>query len=625
MDPRLLSHYNRELQFIREMGGEFAREFPKIAGRLGMEGLECTDPYVERLLEGFAFLAARVQIQLKAEFPRFTQHLLEIVYPNYLSPTPSMVVVQFEPDLAEGALADGFVVPHHTTLRSLLGKGDKTACEYRTAHDVTLWPLELTEARYFGSAGALATTGIDQLDGVKAGIRLRLRTTAGLAFDQIALDTLRLYMKGPDQLPKNICEQIIGNSIGFIVRPKGGAQPWSEYLTKENIKHAGFEKNQALLPAVSNSFRGYRLLREYFAFPERFLFVDFTGLERAIHRCQGTELDITVLLSRADPVLEDLLNADCFALNCTPAINLVPKRATRIHLDDNQNEYHVVPDRTRPLDFEVYSVTGVAGFGRSAEPELEFQPFYASSDFTRADEELAYYAIYREPRKLSSRQKKVGTRSSYIGSELYISLVDSHEAPYRSSLRQLEVSTLCTNRDLPLQLPIGRGKTDFTLDTGAPVESIRCLAGPTKPLASRADGDVAWRLISQLSLNYLSIADSADGRGAAALRDLLSLYADMRDPAVQKQIEGIHSIASKTITRRLPTEGLVTYGRGLEIELTCDDSAYEGTGTFLLGAVLDEFFTRHASINSFTETVVRTLDRGEVMRWPARLGRRQIL
>jgi type VI secretion system protein ImpG len=128
-----------------------------------------------------------------------------------------------------------------------------------------------------------------------------------------------------------------------------------------------------------------------------------------------------------------------------------------------------------------------------------------------------------------------------------------------------------------------------------------------------------------LSLNYLSIADSADGRGAAALRDLLSLYADMRDAAVQKQIEGIHSIASKTITRRLPTEGLVTYGRGLEIELTCDDSAYEGTGTFLLGAVLDEFFTRHASINSFTETVVRTLDRGEVMRWPARLGRRQIL
>jgi type VI secretion system protein ImpG len=208
---------------------------------------------------------------------------------------------------------------------------------------------------------------------------------------------------------------------------------------------------------------------------------------------------------------------------------------------------------------------------------------------------------------------------------LYISLVDGHEGPYRSSLRQLEVVTLCTNRDLPLQIPVGRSKTDFTLDTGAPVETIRCVAGPTRPLPSRADGDVAWRLISQLSLNYLSIVEAKDGKGAAALQDMLSLYADMRDSGVQKQIEGINSVSSRTITRRIPTHGPITYGRGLEIVVTCDDSAYEGTGTFLLSAVLDEFFSRYASVNSFTETVVVTPDRGEVMRWPARLGRRQIL
>ena len=226
---------------------------------------------------------------------------------------------------------------------------------------------------------------------------------------------------------------------------------------------------------------------------------------------------------------------------------------------------------------------------------------------------------------LSSKQKKSGVRSSYIGSELYVSLVDGHEAPFASSLRQLEVMTLCTNRDLPLQIPVGRGKTDFTLDTGAPVEKIRCVAGPTRPMPSRADGDVAWRLISQLSLNYLSIVEAKDGKGAAALQDMLSLYADMRDSSVQKQIEGINSVSSRTITRRIPTHGPITYGRGLEIVVTCDDSAYEGTGTFLLSAVLDEFFSRYASVNSFTETVVVTPDRGEVMRWSARLGRRQIL
>jgi type VI secretion system protein ImpG len=625
MDPRILDQYNRELQFIREMGGEFAREYPKIAGRLGMDGLECADPYVERLLEGFAFLAARVQVQLKSEYPKFTQQLLEIVYPNFLSPTPSMAVVQFQPDLAEGALAEGFVVPRGTTMRSVIGKGDKTACEYRTAHDTTLWPLELTEARYFSSAGALATTGIDQLSGVRAGIRLRLRTTAGLAFNELALDSLRFFLDGSGELPTRVYEQIVGNAIGFIVQPKGGSSPWSQFFEKVDIHRVGFGRDESLLPPVAHAFTGYRLLREYFAFTQRFLFVDFRNLQKAIRRCSGTELDITVLLNRSDPFLEDLLNENAFAMNCTPAINLIEKRATRIHLNERFNEYHVVPDRTRPLDFETYSVTSVAGFGRSAEPEVVFKPFYTSNDYIRADGDLAYYTTYREPRRLSSRQKRDGARSSYIGSELFVSLVDGHEAPFRSSLRQLEVMTLCTNRDLPLQIPVGRGSTDFTLDTGAPVTSIRALAGPTRPLPSRADGDAAWRLISQLSLNYLSIGGAADGESVAALQKLLSLYADMRDSSIQKQIEGIQAVSSRTITRRLPAPGPITYGRGLEVSLTCDDDAYEGTGVFLLSAVLEEFFARYASINSFTETVINTPDRGEVMRWPGRLGRRQTL
>lgn len=625
MDPRLLDQYNRELQFIRESGAEFASEFPKIASRLGMEGIDCADPYVERLLEGFAFLAARVQIQLKSEFPRFTQHLLEIVYPNYLSPTPSMAVVQMQPDLSEGALAEGYLIPRGTTMRSVLGRGDKTACTYRTSQDVTLWPLELTEAHYFDSPGALATTGIAGLKGVRAGIRLRMKTTAGLAFNDVKLDQLRLFLKGPDQLPKQIYEQLIGNSEGLVVRPKGSSARWEVRLPRENIRRVGFGEDEALLPPVGHAFNGYRLLREYFAFPQRYLFVDLCGFAPALQRCEGTELDVTILLNRVDPVLADLLNVDVFKLNCVPAINLETKRATRIHLDDSQREYHVVPDRTKPLDYEVYSIQGVSGFGRSAEPEMEFSPFYASNDFTRQDRDIAYYTIHRQPRMLSSKQRKSGGRSSYVGGELYVALVDGHQAPYRSSLRQLEVIALCTNRDLPLQISIGSGKTDFTLDTGAPIEAIRCMAGPTRPLPSRADGDVAWRLISQLSLNYLSIVDSQDGKSAAALQDMLSLYADMRDAGIQRQIEGIVSVSSRKITRRIPTDGPITYGRGLEVEISCDDNAYQGTGTFLLGAVLDEFFSRYASINSFTETVIRTHDRGEVMRWPARLGRRQIL
>jgi len=188
MNPRLIKYYTKELEHLREMGGEFAKEFPKIAGRLGLDGFECLDPYVERLLEGFAFLAARVQLKLDAEFPRFTQHLLEMVYPEYLSPTPSMAVVQMQPDLTEGGLAEGFVVPRHTVLRSTLGGAMQTPCEYRTGQDVTLWPLELVEVAYSPHAGDL--TGIDVPDrsSIKSGIRFRLKTTAGLKFDKLSLD-----------------------------------------------------------------------------------------------------------------------------------------------------------------------------------------------------------------------------------------------------------------------------------------------------------------------------------------------------------------------------------------------------------------------------------------------------
>jgi type VI secretion system protein ImpG len=248
------------------MGAEFAREFPKIAGRLGMEGIEVADPYVERLLEGFAFLAARVQLKLDSEFPRFTESLLDLVYPHYLSPLPAMAVAQFMPILSEGALAAGYVLPRDSKVMATLSSGENTACEFRTGQDVTLWPIEITEAKYFGSAGALATIRVEQLRDVKAGLRLSLRTTAGVAFDQLPLDSLTLFLRGAGQTGPRLLEQLLGNAVSFIVRPKGGAQPWQDYHPKADLKPVGFQRNEALLPLSRRSFEGYRYLQEYFAF-----------------------------------------------------------------------------------------------------------------------------------------------------------------------------------------------------------------------------------------------------------------------------------------------------------------------------------------------------------------------
>jgi type VI secretion system protein ImpG len=627
MDPLLLKYYNRELQFIREMGGEFAREFPKVAGRLGLDGFDCADPYVERLLEGFGFLTARVQLKIDARFPDFTQHLLEIIYPHYLTPTPSMTVVQFQPVLADGSLADGLKIPRGTALRGVLGKGEQTSCEYRTAHPVDLWPIEIGEVEYFTNMGVMSGVNLPPEKTYKAGLRIRLKATAGLKLEEIKLDRLSLHLRGRGQQPMRLYEQLAGNAAALVLRAPQRPSPWSEVLDVSHIRQPGFSDEEALLTHDDRSFTGYRLLQEYFVFPERFMFVELGGLLPGISRCKGSEVDLFVLFDRLDAELENTISTSDLALFCTPAINLFPKRADRIHLSQAGSEHHVVPDRTRPMDFEVFTVTGVTGHGASSEEEQEFLPFYACKDLSLYTEHSAFYAQRRERRMLSSRQRRRGPRSSYIGNEVFISLVDTQQAPYSSGLKQLSVQTLCTNRDLPLQMSVGKGRTDFTLDISAPVEAVRCVAGPTRPKPSlaHAQGEVPWRLINHLSLNYLSLVDNDARQGAASLRELLSLYGDAGEATVKKQIEGVKSVIAEQVTRRVPVPGPIAFGRGMEIRLLLDETAFEGTGVFLIGAILEQFFARYASINSFTETVIETVNRGEVMRWPVRTGQRHLL
>ena len=268
MDPRLLDYYNRELQHVREMGAEFARQFPKIAGRLELESAEVADPYVERLLEGFAFLAGRVQLKIDSEYPAFTQHLMEMVYPHYLAPTPSMAIVELQPDLTQGTLAEGFAVPRDTVLRAVPGGYERTPCEYRTAHDVTLWPLQIVEAAYL-SAGLAQQANVAGLPNVRAGIRLRLQTTAELTFNNLSVEELPIYLRASRISAMRLYEQLHGNTVAMVVRPSGSPPPWQEVLENHPIRRVGFEDSEAMLPYTRRSFQGYRLLHEYAAFPER--------------------------------------------------------------------------------------------------------------------------------------------------------------------------------------------------------------------------------------------------------------------------------------------------------------------------------------------------------------------
>ena len=618
MDPRLLKHYNRELQHVREMGAEFAREFPKIAGRLGMDGIECADPYVERLLEGFAFLTARVQLKLDAQYPVFTQHLLEMVYPNFLSPLPSMAVVQLTPDWRDAGLVSGHTVARHTPMRGQLGAEERTACQYRTAHEVTLWPIELAEAKYLDSPAALAAAGIAIPAGTaaRAGLRLRFRMQGSVPVHDMRLDTLPIFLAGGESAMR-LYEQLLGNLVSYQVR---GGDVVSAWLPASGVEPLGFEDSQSLLPSDARGFSGYRLLQEYFACPQRFLFANVTGLRKSLMRVDGQEFDIVFLFDRSVTSLHNAVSADNFRLFCTPAINLFPRRADRIHLDPGQTEHHVVVDRTRPVDYEIHSIRSVDGYGDSQEPEQHFEPFYGGDARTWHNPHAAYYSVRREPRLLSVRQRRKGARSSYTGSELFISLVDCHDVSHPSRLRQLGLDVLCSNRDLPLQMPVGKGQSDFQMDGGAPVSCIRCVAGPTRPRPATDGGESAWKLVSHLQLNYLSLFEREDGEGVNALREMLGLYCDAHDAGAQRQLEGIKSVLARPIVRRIPVAGPIMFGRGLEVTLTCEETAFEGGAAYLLAAVLRQFFARYVSINAFTETVLRTVERNEVARWPATPG-----
>lgn len=625
MDTRLLRHYEGELAFLKDMGAEFAEAYPKIAARLGMDGLEVQDPYVERMLEGVAFLSARVQLELELQFPNLTSHLLEIVYPHYLAPTPSMMVAELVPDMQDSALVDGFHVPRHTELRSRLGPGESTACVFKTAHDITMWPITISEAEYIDARGGLVAAGVSRDTDARAGIRLRLQRAAGLPISQLPLDQLVLYLNAEEGKNWALHELLCTQSIGLVGRSTDRRADWATPLTGPGVTPCGYSPEESLLPNPRRSFDGYRLLQEYFAMPERYHFVELHGLNMALARASGADVDIYILLRNGDDSIAPGITPAAFTLNAAPAVNLFSKRCDRLHISIADMEQHVVADRAAPLDFEIYGLENVTGISGSGEKDVEFRPFYSSSDFTAAGEtHPAYYTQRRRMRQRTERERLKGVRTSYLGSEMYLSMVDPNQAPYGPDLEQLAITAKMTNRDLPLLLPTGSSDV-FYLPDGGPVLKVRTPVSPTRPRPTLAQGDTAWRLISHLSLNYLSIDEAEYGSGAEALRELIGIYAPTNDKVIGKQMEGIHNVTTRPIVRRMSDEVLSTAVRGIEINLEFEESFFEGTSVYLLGSVLERFFRKYVTINSFTETVLTTQQRGEIARWRPETGLGRII
>ena len=626
MDPRLLEYYNEELAYLREMGAEFAQEFPKVAARLTMEGVEVSDPYVERLLEGFAFLAARLQLKIDAEFPKFTQNLIELIYPDFLAPTPSMAVLEITPDLTDAALADGPIMRKGSLVKAPLPRGETSHCQFTTAHPVRLWPIDLVTAAYFQFAPDLPITSLGLSETVRGGLRVKLASTAGLQFAKLDCDELVFHIKANEEVALQLFEAVLAKPLGVFVRWESNGVSRHTLLEDFALAPLGFEDEHALMPFDKRSFQGYRLLREYFAFPQRFLFVRVKGLRKAFKQILGNACELVVLSASSHPKLEPLIDKASLCLYATPICNIFEQKTDRMMVSSSDHESHVVVDRTRPLDFEIYRILSLSGYADGAERVTKFAPFYGGHHETwhsSADTTQAYFTLRRTQRIPSQAARRKGPRSGYLGTEVFVSLVDESQAPFRRQVQQLSADVLATNRDLPLLIPIG-SLSKLTLPPDLPIAAGQIISGPTKPLARLVDGDLAWRTLSHLTLNYHSLFGADKESTVGFLRQLLSLYVGSGDTSGKRIVESVSALHAHSVVKRLPVAGPITFGRGLNIQLTVAEAGFAGAGAYLFGSVMERFFARHVTVNSFTQLSLLSDTRGEISTWTPRTGLKQI-
>jgi len=624
MDRAFLEYYEEELTHIRALAAEFADMHPTIARNLSLDTVPCPDPYVERLLDGVAFLAARTRLKVDAERSRFSRSVLDLLYPDLVSPTPATGMAVLKPGQQVHTMDAGHVIARGTKLISGLLPGISTRATYCTAQDVHLWPLEVASVRYLQDKSSIANAGIAAAKGQSAESALCL-TLARIGkgnLSDLAVDQLRFCFAGRTKAPL-IFDAIFGACSGVGARPEARTGQLSQLPMPAMV---GIADSEALMPRTRSSFEGYRLLREYFMMPERFHYARIEGLQPTIRVCSG-RLDVVFLFKRPAPELADLTPAD-FELFATPIINLFERECNIVELDARRTRQPVYADRTRPRDFEIFRITRVADADHvgpeAAIPELFSLGQNRGSGWV--------YSTERRPRRATEDERRQGvTRASYVGDDVFLSVSRRPDGARSERPKRIDIVALCTNRDLPIL----DDTPTLTLDGGDPVESIRLMGAlrqPQRSIAaslpagaegeSRAD-ELAWRLVSQLSLNFLSLA--ADGRGADPLHALIDLYAERGDPGLARHVRSIARVSSRPVVERLAIEGPMCFGRGVEVTLDIDQSVLTGHSALLLSALLSRLFARYAGINGFVRTRSRLLQKQEDVLWPMSPGNRHLI
>jgi len=612
MREELLEYYERELAYMRQMGAQFATKYPRVAGRLLLEPDRCEDPHVERLLEGFAFLAARIHLRIDDDFPEITSSLLNILYPSYLRPIPPMTIVECALDPEQGKKTTKLTIPAGTPMVTRKTV-DGMPCRFRTGYDVDLWPFNIVEGEWRQPERLQPPLYVP---GAAAALRLKLKCLTDVSFAALPIDRLRFYLSGETNVVHTLYELLSTNCLEILVRHPKDAQKTIR-ISPDDLQAVGFEDEESLLPYTRRSFSGYRLLQEYFTFQEKFLFFDLRGLEELQFAGFTDEIELIFLFSRFErperqQMLELGVNARTFRTGCTPIINLYAQSAEPILVSQTKHEYPVIPDTRHEKSMEIYSIEDVVATNPSTRETTRIDPVYLYRSETRVDNGTVYWNAMRRPNKLGEREP----------STMYLALVDVDSRVTEPDADVLTVRCMCTNHDLPSRLPFGAPEGDFVAEGFPAVKMITALRRPTASYdAPDAKGQL-WRLVSHLSLNYLSLTE--DGR--EALQEILRLHNFTDSSYLENQVGGILDLQSVHHFALVSSQYGLSPARGTKVDIHLDEQQFAGGGAFLFAAVLERFLGSYAQMNSFCQlSATSNLRKEPLGQWPPRAGNMVLL
>jgi type VI secretion system protein ImpG len=608
---KLLPHYERELAFLRAHAGDFARRYPKIAGRLQLSGDVGEDPHVERLIESFALLSSRIHKRLDDDFPLFTETFLDVLYPHYLRPFPSCSIARFDTGPGAAQMSGAARIARGTPLNSKPVRG--VACKFRTTYEVALLPLRLTSAQFRGAIGAPDGSPVPR--GATSVLSLQFElVSAQASWATLGVDSIRLYLDGEGSQVSALREALCGRVVATLAQT-AAVGPWKSGGSALPVP-VGFAADEALIDFDARSHHAYRLLTEYFAFPEKFNFVDIplpAAMREASARTVTLHFVMQGLRSDSDDArLLETVTEKNLLLGCTPVANLFKQRADPIRITHLGERYPVLPDSRRAFAYEVVAIDKVFRVQQTPQGETiaEFMPFYS----LRHEELLAgseaggrYWYSHRDD----------ALSESSPGYETEIGIVDIHFDPAAAQTDTLSLDVRATNRDLPSLLSIGNAGGDLFMEGGSLAREIRLVRKPTPSQRFERGRGALWRLISHLSLNHLSLS----GGGIDALRELLRLYDLPRSASNRRQIDGVVAIEFKPAHAALPGNPFVTFVRGTEVRLTVDEANFVGSGLRLFAQLMDHFFGLYVNANSFTQLkIISARTREELITCPRRSG-----